>query len=102
MPDKIGLGTVCKQSVRKVLFKTVNIVRNNFPGAHIHAFGLSIRHVGAMRHVLNSFDSTAWTFPRGRGHSCKNKEERIKYFNNFLEVLKMKSVSYVNLENVFI
>ena len=61
----------------------------NFPDTYLHAFGLRAGQISRIAPILDSYDSSAWTFPRtaevgkGRG-SCKNKEERIQYFWEYI------------------
>lgn len=98
-PEVIGIGTVCKLSNKQNLLKTLHIIRRQFPNAWIHAFGLSIRYLREARGMITSFDSTAWTFPRTSGRpSCKNKEMRIEYFQEYLELYERYSVQYQPLE----
>jgi hypothetical protein len=84
---KFGIGTLCRSNDKELAVKACKIVRRFFPNAWIHAFGLRLRHVGAVRHIINSFDSSAWTFPRLSGHSAKTMEERITNFYMYQENL---------------
>lgn len=89
MPDKIGIGTMCKAGDKAKVQETVSVLRLLFPEAHIHAFGLRLQHLNAIDTLIDSWDSMSWTFPRGRGKaSCKNKIERIQYFHDYLVAAK--------------
>jgi hypothetical protein len=62
------------------------MVRAQFPDAWIHAFGLRVNYLDELDGIIDSFDSTAWTYPRGRGgHSARNKKEKIEYFREYLK-----------------
>jgi hypothetical protein len=83
--DKIAIGSICKADNNDIALKMLKIARREFPNSWIHAFGLRFKQFIRARHLINSFDSTSWTFPResGRG-SCKNKAERIEYFYDYI------------------
>jgi hypothetical protein len=82
---RIAIGTVCKTNRIKFIEYCCRIARGFFPKSHIHAFGLTLRALPKVKNYINSFDSLAYTFPRKKGHSCKNKEEKIKYFHEYIK-----------------
>lgn len=87
-PAKIGIGTVCKAGSKARVQETVSGIRQLFPEAWIHVFGLRLHHLPGMSNLIDSFDSMSWTFPRGRGRaSCRNKEDRERYFFEYLNTL---------------
>jgi len=82
---KFGLGTLCRSNNKALTLKACHIVRKAFPEAWLHAFGLRLNYVSDLIGIINSFDSSAWTFPRGRGRgSAKNKSQRIEFFFDYL------------------
>lgn len=84
-PQNIGVGSVCKAGSKEMVVWVMKHVREQFPKSWVHAFGLKLNHYHAVYRLIDSFDSMAWTFPRGRGRgSCKNKQERIKYFAEYM------------------
>jgi len=89
--DRYGyfaVANLCVEKRRDVMVKTARTVRMLLPDKKIHVFGLDMPTALKLRGVIDSFDSMAWTFPRGRGgHSCKNTRERIEYFKAYLEKL---------------
>ncbi len=101
-PIVIGIGTVCKLSNKDNLLRTLFITRKQFPEAWIHAFGLSIRYLREARGLINSFDSTSFTFPRTSGRpSAKNKAMRIEYFYEYLALYNKYTVEYDKIDNVW-
>lgn len=85
--NAIAIGTICKAGRKKATVEVVTNIRNAFPDLHIHAFGLKLTHFDKVYHLIDSWDSMAWTFPRGRGRgSAKNKVEKIQYFYDYMEV----------------
>jgi len=83
--NKIAIGSICKSDNNKKAIKMLKIARREFNNSWIHAFGLRFKQFIKARHLINSFDSTSWTFPRTQGHSCKNQEERIEYFYDYIK-----------------
>ncbi len=83
---RIAIGTVCKTNNINFIESSVKFARRHFSNSWIHAFGLTLKALPKVKNDLDSFDSTAWTFPRGRGRgSCKNQEERNQFFNDYLD-----------------
>jgi len=83
---RVAIGTVCK--CRKLDFITYccQATRQFFPKSWIHAFGLTLRALPRVAHLIDSFDSTAWTFPRERGkRSYRTRtKEAPEYFRAYL------------------
>ncbi len=101
-PEVIGVGTVCKLSEKETMLRTLYYARREFPDAWIHAFGLSIKYLDLLRGTINSFDSTAFTFPRTSGRpSAKNKQMRIDYFYEYLALVKKRTVDYKDIREDF-
>lgn len=87
--DKVAIGSICKADDHDLAVGMLKIARREFPTAWIHAFGLRFQQLKRGYKYIDSFDSTSWTFPRtsGRG-SCRNKEERIQYFHDYIKRLE--------------
>ncbi|MCR6691506.1 MAG: hypothetical protein MRT15_03875, partial [archaeon YNP-LCB-003-016] len=59
--------------------------RKIFPRSWIHAFGLTLKALPHVKRYIDSWDSTAWTFPRTPGRwSCKSMDEAVRYFKEYL------------------
>ena len=86
---RLAIGTVCKTNNLKFIKECCLMARECFPKSKLHAFGMTLRSYPHVCHVIDSWDSMAWTFPRvsGRG-SAKNKTERIQFFYDYLERVK--------------
>lgn len=85
----IAIGTVCKTKNLSFIERCCGIARSFFPNAWIHAFGLTLNAITRVSHLIDSFDSMAWTFPRNAGGwSAKNTQERIEYFNRYVKLAK--------------
>lgn len=84
--DKIAVGSICKLDDNKLGVHMLKEVRRAFYSTWIHAFGLRFVQFKRVFFFIDSFDSSAWTFPRepGRG-TCKNKNERVQFFNDYLK-----------------
>lgn len=81
---RVAIGTVCKTRNLRFIIDCCKATRNVFRKSWIHAFGLTLHALPKVKEYINSFDSSAYTFPRHSGeHSCKNMRERIQYFNAF-------------------
>jgi len=103
---RIAIGTVCKTRNLKFIAYCCRMARRIFPDSHIHAFGLTLRALprvipllsswdslaadpGGRRLWLDSWDSDAYTFPRGQGRgSCKNEKERVLFFYAYIQRIK--------------
>lgn len=83
--DKVAIGSICKADDHDVGVKMLKIARREFPGSWIHAFGLMFQQFKRAHDLIDSYDSTSWTFPRYSGRSsCRNKGERIEYFWDYI------------------
>jgi hypothetical protein len=88
---RVALGTVCKTRNVKFILDCCRLARRYFPDAWIHAFGPTLSVIGLMRHYVNSFDSSAWTFPRTPHRaSCRSTQEREQYFMEYLSSLRKR------------
>jgi len=86
--DRVAIGTVCKTRNLKFIVSCCRIARRVFPDRHIHAFGLTLNALPKVRHLIDSFDSLAWTFPRRSGHSYKTKAEQRRYFWEYVNLYR--------------
>jgi hypothetical protein len=95
----IGIGSMCRfvdnsKKARKFVNELFQMVRKKYPTSWIHVWGMSIRHYDLLCYFADSFDSTKWTKPINTkilgNASCKNKEQRIQYFNLYLETMNKK------------
>jgi len=83
---RLAIGTVCKTNNLDFIAYCCRAARVFFPRSWIHAFGLTLTALPKVANAIDSFDSMAWTFPRGRGgHSCRNRVERARYFYAYLK-----------------
>jgi len=87
--DYFAIGNLCVEPDVKIIYKTVRLVRDELPDKRIHVFGLKLSALRKVFHMIDSFDTMAWTRPVDNGlgvnHSCKTKEERIMFFERWLE-----------------
>jgi len=91
--DKVAIGSICKADDHDVGIKMLKIARREFPESWIHAFGLRFQQFKRAYDLIDSYDSTSWTFPRDSGRSsCRNKEERIEYFFDYVQ--RINEVTY--------
>lgn len=88
---RVAVGTVCKARKLGWIIYCLKTARVFFKKAWIHAFGLTLNALSHLKNNvwLNSFDSTAYTFPRGRRKpSAKNSRQREQYFYEYLRRLE--------------
>jgi len=76
---RVAIGTVCKTRKLRFIIECAKATRIHFPKSHIHAFGLTLTALPKVKQYIDSFDSSAYTFPHSGKHSCKNQKERIEY-----------------------
>jgi hypothetical protein len=82
---QIAIGTVCKCRNVKWITYCCKYARKIFPRSWIHAFGLTLKALPHVKRFIDSWDSTAWTFPRTPGRwSSKNRFEDEQYFKEYL------------------
>jgi len=87
---RYALANLCTSKKTSVIIETIRLAREVCPQCSFHIFGPGLSFIKKTINLLkygDSWDSTAWTFPRGSGWSCKNNYERFIYF-----VLYMKHV----------
>lgn len=89
-PSKIAVtGSVCRVNNKQYVRKVLTEIRRLFPRAWIHGFAPRLHHVPSLVGLIDSFDSSCWTFPRASGQpSCRNLEERIQYFRGLPESIR--------------
>lgn len=93
---QVAIGTVCKTNKLSFIEECIKIARYYFPKSHIHAFGLTLRAYPRVVENLDSFDSNAYTFPRGRGKgTAKNLAERRQLFHDYVARVKELSLGLV-------
>jgi len=110
---RVAIGTVCKTRKISFIVEACKVTRAYFPKSHIHAFGLTltalphiVRRIDSwdslactmggprlgwrgVQSLVNSFDSFAYKFPRGRGKpTAKSKLIAIEYFKQYIERVK--------------
>lgn len=95
--ETVAIGTVCKVRNIKFIVKCCKMARKYFPDSWIHAFGPPLNAIGRIKYYIDSFDSTAWTFPRkANNSSCKTAKERRRYFLEYIsrlsEILKPRNM----------
>jgi hypothetical protein len=90
--DYYAVGNLCVENDVEVTYRTLRIIREALPDKKVHVFGL---HLAALRKVywfIDSFDSMAWTRPvdssLNANYSCKTTEERVRFFERWLEKYK--------------
>jgi len=86
-----AIGNLCIELNEKIIHQTIHLVRRELPDKSLHVFGLKLRVFPIVKSLIDSFDSMAWTRPVSRAlnanWSCRNKEERIRFFEAWLERL---------------
>jgi hypothetical protein len=86
---RIGLANLCTSKKASVIVETIGLAREFCKDCRYHVFGPSLTAIkkavvlGYMQ-PGDSWDSTAWTFPRGSGWSAKTVDERVHYFLFYL------------------
>jgi hypothetical protein len=86
---RIGLANLCTSKKASLIVKTIQLARELCNDCRYHVFGPSLTAIKksiALSHLQpgDSWDSTAWTYPRGSGWSAKTADERIQYFLFYL------------------
>ncbi len=98
-----AVGNLCVESNKKIIYQTISLVRKELRNKRLHIFGLKLNVFPLVKHLIDSFDSMAWTRPVSRklcaNWSCKNKEERIRFFETWLNRLnQLKSQTSLKLK----
>ena len=88
-----AVANLCVESNVEIMYQTLKLVRNVLPDKRLHVFGLRLNALKKVYYLIDSFDSTAWTKPVDKtlnaNYSCKNNEQRIKFFERWLEKYNM-------------
>jgi len=83
--DYFAVGNLCVEPDIEIIYRTCKLVRKELKDKKLHLFGLKLPALKYVHHLIDSFDSMAWTRPvDSKGHSCKNTKERIEYFEMWL------------------
>ncbi len=85
---RLGIGTVCKTHNQEFILECCRIARKFFPSSRLHAFGPSLSVVPKIAPFIDSWDSSAWTFPRARGRTSANTSEYPEFFAAYLERIR--------------
>mgnify|MGYP000076502174 CR=1 FL=1 len=87
--EYFAVANLCVESKTELIVKSVGLVRQELPNKKLHVFGIKLNALKKISHLIDSFDSFAWTRPvKKPGHSAKTLEERRKYFYEWLDRLK--------------
>jgi queuine/archaeosine tRNA-ribosyltransferase len=93
--DYYGIANLCVEPDTEIIYQTVKLAKEKLPGKKLHVFGLKLPAVRRIHHLIHSFDSVAWTRPvndrvvnYGKRYSAKNKEQRIRFFEEWLRRLE--------------
>jgi len=94
--DYFAIANLCVESDVEIMYRTIKLARENLRDKKLHVFGLRLNALKKIYPLIDSFDSMAWTRPvdssLNANFSCKNKEQRIRFFDRWLE----KYLSIVN------
>jgi len=85
--DKIGVGSLCKMDNIAIATEMLQLVRNKFPDAWMHVFGLRWYHMRKNINIVDSYDTMAWTLPRGKGRPSCPRGKREQYFIEYLDTI---------------
>jgi len=92
--DFYAVANLCTSKKPTTIESTLHLARWLLPRKRLHSFGISLTAALHLNGVIDSFDSMAWTFPRGRGRaSCRNQQERVQYFHEYITKLPPLEVS---------
>jgi len=87
--DYYAIANLCVEPQTALIVKTVSLARSLLPNKKLHVFGVKLRALRFIGHLIDSFDSFAWTRPvKTRGHSAKTSQERLAYFMDWLKRLE--------------
>jgi hypothetical protein len=86
---RIGLANLCTSKKASMIVETIRLAREFCKDCRYHVFGPSLTAIKksiTLGYLLpgDSWDSTAWTYPRGSGRSAKTVDERVHYFLFYL------------------
>jgi hypothetical protein len=87
---RIGLANLCTSKKASMIVETIRLAREFCKECRYHVFGPSLTAIKksiTLGYMLpgDSWDSTAWTYPRGSGWSAKTVDERVHYFLFYLK-----------------
>jgi len=90
--DYYAIANLCVEPRTDIIAKTVSIARGLLPNKKIHVFGIKLEALKYVGHLIDSFDSFAWTRPVTRRiikkrHSYRTKEEAILFFEKWVRRL---------------
>jgi hypothetical protein len=84
-----AIGNLCVEPNVDIIYKTVKTVRKELPDKRLHVFGLKLNALRRVFGLIDSCDAMAWTRPvdssLGVNYSCKTSEERVRFFNRWVE-----------------
>ena len=87
--DYFAVANLCVEPQSDIIVKSIGIVRSLLPNKKLHVFGIKINALRKIAHLIDSFDSFAWTRPVMKpGHSAKTIAERRQYFYEWLSRLE--------------
>ena len=91
-PPILAIGTVCKSKRLHFIEWCAKYARLHFPNSHIHLFGLTLAALPRVIGVINSWDSTAFTWAfKGLGPEWKRQaarqHERVVAFHRYTETI---------------
>ena len=88
--EYFAIANLCVEPKTDIIVKSVGLVRQELPSKKLHVFGIKLNALRKIGHLIDSFDSFAWTRPVwGKGHSAKTIEERRKYFREWVNRLEV-------------
>ena len=87
-----AIGNLCVELNDRLIHQTVSLVRRELKNKILHVFGLKLKVFPKVKALIDSFDSMAWTRPvstkkLGANWSCKNREERVRFFKEWINRL---------------
>lgn len=85
-----AIGNLCVELNIELIHKTAKYARTLLPDKRLHIFGAKLPSAPYIRPYVDSFDSIAWTRPVTHelgNWSCKTTEERIKFWNAWVDRL---------------
>ena len=82
-------GSICRVNNLDFVYRGVKLVRRHFPDSWIHLFAPRLHHIRKLYPLIESFDSSCWTFPRigNQGMASCKAHERVEYFWNYVDIL---------------
>lgn len=85
---RIAVGSVCKSRHLDDIMFALSAVRHSFQSQQVHAFGLTATGIQKTSPLIDSWDSSAYTFPRGKGRGqATTREQKVSYWFDYLRVI---------------